>query len=264
MLPPLFNRGVFDIFLSLNMPRFLALILVAVLMVGCAAEPEVPDVSPREFWVAGPIQLKYAVTGQYQSSPMRGVNGELVWWQNGYGYDAQLTFEVLRNTILNQRSTGRIGPSGIEPEKYSEGRKDESITRFLRDQEKIVFSSNAPSAQLRGGAQDRLSVMMQLGAILKANPARYPSGALISIQTAGLRDAGVWVFVIGEDEKMTLPVGEIVVRKLTRSSRSDVDNKLELWLAPTYGYLPARFRQTRANGDFADAQLRAVPATKAQ
>lgn len=254
----------FDIFSSLNMPRFLLLILVAVLMAGCTAAPEAADVPPRKFWVAGPTQLNYAVTGQYKSSPMRGVNGELVWWQNGYGYDAQLTFEVLRNTILSQHSTGRIGVSGIEPESYSESRKDEAATRFLRDQEKIVFSSNTSSVKLMAGAQDHLSVMMQLGAILKANPARYPSGALISIQTAGLRDAGVWVFVIGEDEKMTLPVGEIVVRKLTRSSRSDVDNKLELWLAPTYGYLPARFRQTRANGDFADAQLRDVPLAKTQ
>jgi hypothetical protein len=31
---------------------------------------------------------------------------------------------------------------------------------------------------------------------------------------------------------------------------------VELWLAPELGYLPVRIKQTQANGDFADFQLR--------
>ena len=50
--------------------------------------------------------------------------------------------------------------------------------------------------------------------------------------------------------------GEFTARKLTRDPRKAFDRKLELWLAPEYGYLPVRIRQTEANGDFADAQLR--------
>ena len=246
------------------MPRFFALIVAMVFMAGCTTAPDVPDVPLRRFWVAGPTQLKYVVTGQQGTTPMRGVNGELVWWQDGYRYDAQLTLEMLLHTLVSQHSTGRIGASGIEPERYTEGRRDKITSDFLRVEGKVVFSSNVPSVPLRPGAQDRLSIMMQLGAILKANPTRYPSGSQIAIQTAGPRDAGVWVFVVGEDEKLTLPAGDIVVRKLTRSLRGDGDGKLELWLAPTYGYLPARFKQTRPNGDFADAQWRELPTAKTQ
>jgi hypothetical protein len=109
---------------------------------------------------------------------------------------------------------------------------------------------------LLAGAQDRMSVMMQLGGLLAASPGRYPAGTRISVQTVGPRDADVWVFVVGDEEKVSLPAGEYVTRKLTRNPRREFDRKLELWLAPAYGYLPVRIRQTEPNGDFADAQLR--------
>nr|WP_307867042.1 DUF3108 domain-containing protein [Variovorax sp. E3] len=50
--------------------------------------------------------------------------------------------------------------------------------------------------------------------------------------------------------------GEYRARKLTRSPRQQFDARLELWLAPDYGYLPVRIKQTESNGNFADAQLR--------
>lgn len=206
--------------------------------------------------IPGSVTLDFAATGQDGASPMQGVFGELVWLQDGSRYDARLTLKLLFRTIRSQHSTGKIGPSGIEPERYSESRKAEVASHFLRDQGQILFSNNAPSVALMAGAQDRLSVMMQLGGLLAGDAARYPAGSQISVQTVGPRDAGVWVFVVGEEEKVTLPAGEYTVRKLTRSPRRDFDSKLELWLAPAYGYLPVRIKQTEANGNFADAQLR--------
>ena len=206
--------------------------------------------------IPGSVTLDFAATGQDGASPMQGVFGELVWLQDGSRYDARLTLKLLFRTIRSQHSTGKIGPSGIEPERYSESRKAEVASHFLRDQGQILFSNNAPGVALMAGAQDRLSVMMQLGGLLAGDAARYPAGSQISVQTVGPRDAGVWVFVVGEEEKVALPAGEYTVRKLTRSPRRDFDSKLELWLAPAYGYLPVRIRQTEANGNFADAQLR--------
>ena len=206
--------------------------------------------------IPGSVTLDFAATGQDGASPMQGVFGELVWLQDGSRYDARLTLKLLFRTIRSQHSTGKIGPSGIEPERYSESRKAEVASHFLRDQGQILFSNNAPGVALMAGAQDRLSVMMQLGGLLAGDAARYPAGSQISVQTVGPRDAGVWVFVVGEEEKVTLPAGEYTVRKLTRNPRRDFDSKLELWLAPAYGYLPVRIRQTEANGNFADAQLR--------
>lgn len=206
--------------------------------------------------IPGSVTLDFEATGQSGASPQRGVFGELVWLQDGSRYDGRLTLKAVFFTLLNWHSTGRIGPSGLEPERYSESRKSEVASHFVRDQNQIVFSNNTPPVPLLPGAQDRMSVMMQLGGLLAASPERYPAGTKISVQTVGPKDADVWVFVVGEEEKLSLPAGEFMARKLTRDPRRAFDRKLELWLAPAYGYLPVRIRQTETNGDFADAQLR--------
>ncbi|SEF33195.1 Protein of unknown function [Variovorax sp. NFACC28] len=206
--------------------------------------------------IPGSVTLDFEATGQSGASPQRGVFGELVWLQDGSRYDGRLTLKAVFFTLLNWHSTGRIGPSGLEPERYSESRKSEVASHFARDRGQVVFSNNAPPVPLLAGAQDRMSVMMQLGGLLAASPERYPAGTKISVQTVGPKDADVWVFVVGEEEKLSLPAGEYVARKLTRDPRRDFDRKLELWLAPAYGYLPVRIKQTETNGDFADAQLR--------
>ncbi|MDQ0037200.1 hypothetical protein J2W30_004975 [Variovorax boronicumulans] len=206
--------------------------------------------------IPGSVTLDFEATGQTGASPQRGVFGELVWLQDGSRYDGRLTLKAVFFTLLNWHSTGKIGPSGLEPERYSESRKAEVASHFVRDQGQIIFSNNAPPVPLQPGAQDRMSVMMQLGGLLAASPERYPAGTRISVQTVGVRDGDIWVFVVGDEEKLQLPAGEYTARKLTRTPRKEFDRKLELWLAPRYGYLPVRIKQTEANGDFADAQLR--------
>ncbi|MDQ0045658.1 DUF3108 domain-containing protein [Variovorax boronicumulans] len=206
--------------------------------------------------IPGSVTLDFEATGQTGASPQRGVFGELVWLQDGSRYDGRLTLKAVFFTLLNWHSTGKIGPSGLEPERYSESRKAEVASHFVRDQGRIIFSNNAPPVPLQPGAQDRMSVMMQLGGLLAASPERYPAGTRISVQTVGVRDGDVWVFVVGDEEKLQLPAGEYTARKLTRTPRKEFDRKLELWLAPRYGYLPVRIKQTEASGDFADAQLR--------
>ncbi|BEP37567.1 hypothetical protein GmRootV59_45380 [Variovorax sp. V59] len=213
-------------------------------------------VGPEALRIPGSVKLAFAVTGQQGASPMQGVFGDLVWLQDGSSYDARLSLKFLFRTIRSQHSTGRIGPTGIEPARFSESRKGELASHFLRDQGQIMFSNNAPSVPLLPGAQDRLSVVMQLGGMLAGDPGRYPAGSRISIQTAGPRDAGVWVFNIEGEEQMSVPAGDYAVRKLTRSPRREFDDKIEIWLAPALGYLPVRMKQTQPNGDFADMQLR--------
>jgi hypothetical protein len=213
-------------------------------------------VGPEALRIPGSVKLAFAVTGQQGASPMQGVFGDLAWLQDGSSYDARLSLKFLFKTIRSQHSTGKIGATGIEPDRFSESRKGEVASHFLRDQGQVMFSNNSPSVPLLPGAQDRLSVVMQLGGMLAGDPARYPAGSRISIQTVGPRDAGVWVFNIEGEEQMTVPAGDFAVRKLTRSPRRDFDDKIEIWLAPALGYLPVRMKQTQANGDFADMQLR--------
>lgn len=222
------------------------------------AQAEAPAPIPIALDVPASVTLKFNVSGQQGAVPLQGVMGELAWSQDGHAYDARLTLRFLFKTLRTQHSSGAIGPTGIEPTRFSDTRKTEVASHFVRDQGQVVFSSNAPPVALMSGAQDRLSVMLQLGALLAGDPARYQANGAIAVQTVGPRDADIWIFKIGEEEKLDLPTGELIARKLTRNPRVPFDDTVELWLAPSFGYLPVRIRITQPNGDFADMQLRNI------
>jgi hypothetical protein len=222
-----------------------------------ASSGPTPETAPLH--VPASVRLKFAVTGQQGAVPLQGVFGELAWSQDGGAYDAHLTLRFLFKTLRTQHSSGVIGPTGIEPMRFSDTRKTEMASHFVRDRGEVVFSNNAPSAALLPGAQDRLSVMLQLGALLAGDPGRYPQDGAIAVQTVGSRDADIWLFKVGPEETLALPMGEITARRLTRNARQPFDDTVELWLAPSLGYLPVRIKLTQPNGDFADMQLREAP-----
>src|SRR5437868_11932132 len=132
---------------------------------------------PVALQISGSVRLAFAATAQQGAQPLQGVFGELVWLQDGSHYDATLSWTFLFKTLRSQPSAGNIGPTGIEPLRFSDKRKTEVTSHFERDKGLVVFSNNAPSVMLLAGAQDRLSVVLQLGALLAGDPARYPSGA---------------------------------------------------------------------------------------
>lgn len=206
----------------------------------------------------GSVKLDFDATGQQGMQPMSGVFGELTWLQDGDRYNARLSLKVLFRTIRAQTSEGRIGPQGIAPERFSDRRRSEVATHFVRDTGEIVFSSANTRVPLQPGAQDRLSILMQLTALVGGDPARYTSGRTISLQVAGPRDADVWTFRVEGDETVATPSGEHLARRLVRLPRREYDQKIEVWLAADLGWLPVRIRQTEANGDFADLQLRSA------
>ncbi|WP_295541585.1 DUF3108 domain-containing protein [uncultured Pseudacidovorax sp.] len=210
----------------------------------------------------GSVKLDFDATGQQGMQPMSGVFGELSWLQDGERYNARLALKVLFRTIRAQTSEGRIGPQGIAPDRFSDRRRSEVATHFVRDTGEIVFSSANSRVPLQPGAQDRLSVLMQLTALVGGDPARYTAGRTISLQVAGPRDADVWTFRVEGDETVATPSGEHPARRLVRLPRREYDQKIEVWLAPDLGWLPVRIRQTEANGDFADLQLRSAERLK--
>ena len=89
-------------------------------------------------------------------------------------------------------------------------------------------------------------------------PAGFALGSSITVYTVGPRDADTWTFLVEAAEQLNLPGGDMATLKLTRKPRREYDQKIEVWYAPSLGYLPVRNRITQANGDFVDQQLKAV------
>ena len=179
------------------------------------------------------------------------IHGELLWRNEGESYTARLHYGAF-GLSREQTSRGLIGASGLAPERFADKYRSELATHFNYAQGKITFSANTPDAPMLPGAQDRLSVLLQLGALLASEPARYQPGSTVSLQTAGPRDADTWLFTVVSIASLDLPSGSILAVKLERNPRRQYDQKVEVWLAPSLGYLPARIRITEANGDNVD------------
>ena len=213
----------------------------------------------RAYTVPGSVRLKFGATGQ-RAGLNYHASGELLWLQDGQRYDARMEIGAF---LLGSRvvsSTGQLGPDGLAPKRYSDKFRSELAAHFDRERERISFSANTPDAILLPGAQDQLSVFIQLASMLAGEPSRYPAGSSIAVQTAGSKSAEPWIFNVVGPEAQTLPGGELATLKVERVARREFDQRFEVWLAPALAYLPARIRITQANGDFVDQQWRGTAA----
>ncbi|MEO7549137.1 MAG: DUF3108 domain-containing protein, partial [Ramlibacter sp.] len=143
---------------------------------------------PSAFSVPGSTRLHYQVAILARGFDLKG-RAELLWRQDGGNYEAQLELVPPIGSARVQQSTGRITAAGLEPTRFADRARSEEAAHFERDKGRLVFSNNRPEAPLLTGAQDRLSVLLQLGAMIAGEPAKFPPATTIVIQTAGIRDA---------------------------------------------------------------------------
>jgi hypothetical protein len=207
--------------------------------------------------IPGSVVLKYDMTG-YSKGRRYAAWAELEWLQDGDNYDAKMEVSALFLGSRAMTSAGRITADGLTPTRFSDKSRSERAAHFQADKGKITFSANSPDLLWQRGAQDRVSVFVQLASLLAGDPARYPLGSSIALYTVGPRDADIWTFVVEAEETLTLAYGEIKALKLIRKPQGNYDRTVEIWFAPSLNYLPVRSRISQRDGDFIDQQLRDV------
>lgn len=205
--------------------------------------------------VPGAVRLNYRIEGKAKGFGFSG-KGHLLWQPGAGGdpaaYEAQL---VVGNFLLGNRSqasSGRLTAHGLAPTRFADKARSEQAAHFVRDKGQIVFSANTPQAALLPGAQDRLSVVLQISSLLAGNPGRFTAGRALAIQTAGAKDAEVWQFVVVGEETLGLPGGEVRALKLVRKPRHAYDQQIELWFAEKLGFLPVRIKLSQVGGNLVD------------
>lgn len=211
----------------------------------------------RSYAFPGSTRLKYDIKGEIKGFPYFA-NGELLWLQDGKTYDARLEISHFLLGSRVQTSRGQLTPQGLEPARFGDKVRSEVAAHFERSKNIVSFSANTPSAALEPGAQDQLSVFMQLGSLLGGNSDLFPTGTSIPFQAVGPRSSESWVFIVGEIETLTLPGGTVKTIQLTRDHTAEYDTKVEIWLAPAMDFLPVRIRLSQRNGDFVEQQWRAT------
>lgn len=200
-----------------------------------------------------PVRLKYGVRGKIRGFPY-GASGELLWQHDGKNYNARLEISIPILMTAVQTSKGAITPRGLEPLRFGDKRRSEVAAHFQREKGIVSFSANTPDAILEPGAQDQLSLMVQLAAMLAGNPKTFVDGTDIHFQTIGPRTSESWTFTVGKSERLELPGGKLEAIRLTRPASPDNDSTTDLWFAPELDYLPVQVRISQSNGDYVEQQ----------
>ncbi len=211
----------------------------------------------RQLAVPAPLRIKYEVKGEVKGFPYYA-NGELLWEHDGVNYAARLEISHFILGSRAQTSKGALTPQGLEPVRFGDKVRSEVAAHFERAKGKVSFSANAPDVPLQAGAQDQLSLFMQIASMMGGDPTRFTPGAQIPFQAIGPRSSEQWIFKVAESEVLKLAGMELHTVKLTRDANGEYDPRGEVWLAAELGYLPVRIRLIQPNGDFVEQNMRSA------
>lgn len=208
-----------------------------------APAPQPASAGDRELPVYRTV-IPPAVTLRYQlrRGALRGT-GELQWAWDAERYEARLEGRLAGLTVLTQTSQGGFDEAGVAPVRFTDQRVTGALraANFQREVGKITFSGPTVAYPLLIGSQDRLSWMIQLAAVITAEPQRLQDGGKVVIHVVGARgDARLWVFRFVAREEVATASGAVLAAKFVREASDAYDTRVEVWLDPLRHHLPAR------------------------
>lgn len=150
-----------------------------------------------------------------------------------------------------QRSEGRLTAGGFQPETYMVRRgRRERVERARFDWQALratlTDEKGSREVALQAGAQDQLSALHQIAFMMD-------SGAPPALQVTNGRDMETARIEVVGRETVATELGPMETVRV----RSDLGHgvSVQLWLAPDYGYLPARLRLRDKRGREAEQVL---------
>jgi len=210
----------------------------------------------RFVWPA-PVLLNYELSGTSKGVKYTA-SASISWKYQDSSYQLRHEIKAFLFGNRSQTSAGQVGAMGLLPTRFGDQFRHEQAAHFDRAKGILIYSANTPSQAIEEGAQDRVSLFVQLAGAMAGTPSLRTEGQQFGFQVVSAKQAEVWTFTVLGPEKIKLPLGEIDSLKIHRIPRNEYDQKLELWLSPAYGYVPARLRITQANGDVIEETLKSL------
>jgi hypothetical protein len=208
-----------------------------------------------------PAELAYAIKARQKGIPFDG-EAVMRWSTAAGGFSATNEARALLvGKILDARTEGAIDVYGLAPRVFTEKRfrREPTTTTFDRAANTIGFSASEQTYPIKGGEQDRNSVIWQLIAVARGASAKFRPGSSWTFFVAGQRDADEWTFKVIRQEKIATPLGELAALHVQRLPPPDSqDQHLDIWLAPALEWYPVRLRFSDDNDDFIEQTLRKV------
>lgn len=208
--------------------------------------------------VAPAAEIAYATEARI-GGETAAMTTTLDWRQDGRLYDIKWVLYSPRFGDRTRVSTGLLSPQGLVPVEASLRLPEAQAMRFDYPARQVHFSATGADEPLRPGVQDRLSVLMQLGALLAGDAQRYPVGTRIDLPAAHPYGPGAWRFEVEAEEPVTALNGrELPTLRLVHQPEDERDARIEVWLGRSLNYLPVRLRITEANGDTVEHTMRSA------
>ncbi len=195
--------------------------------------------------------LHYQLTGMDKGLTYHA-SGELRWQHNDTAYELTLSVRAFLVGRRQWRSVGQIDATGLAPRRFSDSWRNERAAHFDREQQRVVFSSNSTPATLLPGAQDQVSLYVQLAAAMAGEPERFVQGTRLQVQTVTVRDALPWSLVLEGAEPLQVDGQSLQVLKWVCQPRNQYEARVEFWVSQQQAWLPVRIRITQASGSYID------------
>ncbi|WP_027780091.1 DUF3108 domain-containing protein [Paraburkholderia caledonica] len=182
---------------------------------------------------------------------VRNQPGTIHWTSSAQSYEMVVSVPLPFVGTFVYSSHGRIDAFGLAPEQYVEkrGHRVEDVSIFNRADRKIAFTRTPTTLPLPDGAQDRFSMIMQLASLVRGDPDAYKPGVTRQFFVVDSDSGENWPVETIGDETIRTAQGYLQTRHFKRLPRRQGDQRrIDVWLAPSLGWLPARLVQTEPNG----------------
>jgi Protein of unknown function (DUF3108) len=244
-----------------SMVRFSFAAIVAVVSAQSAAGADHPSTNyPTN--IPPSAQLHYTIKADRSGLTLLGEAS--VNWQTADAKPAP-TYSISSETraaifgkILEASSRGTIDSYGLAPDLYEEKSRNKAAAqaRFNRDLKQITFAESSDNYPIRGGEQDRTSIVWQLVSIARATPKKFVQGSHWEFFVAGRHDADPWTFTVDENVTLSTPLGNLpTIHVIKAPPPNSKDQRLDIWLAPSLEWYPVRLKFSDADGDTIDQTL---------
>ena len=235
-------------------------LLTASMTLPALAADDHPSVK-RPFSLPPTADLAYAIKARHSGLTLDG--SALVKWlaANGKYQISVESHATLLGKIQSSSSKGAIDGYGLAPVTATEKRfrKSPTTLTFNRDAGTLTFSASEVRYPLKGGEQDRASIVWQLVGNARAAAKKFNIGSSWPYFVAGRTEADIWNFKVGKTEKIATLMGTVdaikVARLLPPGSR---EQQLDIWLAPSLEWYPVKIRFSEPDGEVIEQVLQKI------
>lgn len=218
--------------------------------------------APAAFDWPPSTRLSYDLVGYYRG-PAYG-NAKVEWLREGPRYQVRLEVRIPPIGGRRMLSDGLLGPNGLMPRRYDE-ETDVALRETQRqtvhfEADRIVLANKKVNDPLPG-VQDTASQFVQMTWLFLTKPELLQVGRSVDFPLALPRRVGLWTYDVAEQVDLQLPFGEVKAFHLVPrpGNRRPKEWALEVWIAPSLQYLPAKIVMRLDDETYAELSLKSLP-----